>query len=216
MKDAHDFRDDEQKALSREYNLSQVMRCKRLFNHHTGRLKHDWAELAGHGAPTLHLLREKGWLGPGRFLGIDDSPQVLEGLKEQYGARSEHHEFFPDVLEDWLSRGAAQNVGVLNFDTEYRGGSDSFRDSLAGAVDFARDQEKLLGNFVLILNAGLDYGYSVDSFRESLLEQGITLCEKQLKKTGVLYGSSRPGRRSKRINYAHIFGPSSDHPNQER
>lgn len=211
-----DFRDDASKEVSRDYNVSQVQLMQKLFNRHTGKLKYDWAELAGVGAPTLGLLRGRGMLGPAKFLGIECDERVYIPLVEEHGESGKHHKFFHTELEAWVGGGSSREVGVLNFDSQDAAGSDKFAQNLEVMIRFANRQVEEIGAFALIINAGFGRGYSLDTFKGTMREFGITVSDRHLQIPGVLYGGDRKDRNSSRVNYCVRFGHATPNTRGEQ
>lgn len=212
---SRDFSEDEFKALSRLYNIEQVSRCSHLVDR-AGKLLVDWAEMPGSRAPTYQLLLDRGMLGPGRFMGPEMRDEVFQALCEEFGEKSPDHEFFNIVAETWVRGKRAMNVGAFNWDTEHLANGVEFRDNLEAMVTFGKRQEQRLGNFALIVNAGIDRGATLEDFRSALAEVGHEMSDAHLKKPGVLYGGPGRSRTSYRINYCIIFGPVKPNQPKER
>lgn len=185
------------KAESRARNIAMVQRCKSLFDTRRGRLRCDWAELAGPGAPTLALLRERQLLGPGRYIGIDKNPEVFRGLEAGDDAV-----FHMGSMIPWMMSGK-HRAGVLNWDSLRLGDGVSFERDLDAAFAFAQSQQETYGflQFVLILNVGLDRGATEESFCQALAKRGHTVIQDA--DHWFLY----EGKKSRRLNYTIIFGP---------
>lgn len=206
-----DFSTDVEKQQSRVLNLAEVMRCRALYSRRTGKLLRDWAELAGPGAPTLSYLRNKGALGPARFWGLENDEDVYRGLCERFGAESRDHKFVARALELWLRGGRGpRDVGVVNWDTFHLGDGGVFERNLDVVWKFALEQCHRIGNFVLIINVGLDRGRTLEDFRRALAKKDHKVTDDFLTRPGVLYRSE--GRNSHRINYPVIFGFPSTGP----
>lgn len=204
-----DFQEDEAKQLSREYNLKQVQSVPSLWNAHQRRLRHDWLELPGIGAPTLQMLRSRHHLGPGRFIGVERDPEVHKGLVSKYGQESQDHRFAHASLHQWLRGGGSLRVGVCNWDGWVLGkDTQKFREQLGQLWAFAHSQRKRIGGFVLILNMEiLQRGSGLEHIVGVLKDcVGHVVEPAHLEQPGVLYGADREGRKSKRLNYAIRFG----------
>jgi hypothetical protein len=203
----NDFSADWLKQSSRAYNLEEVMRSRTLYDPYRRKLRLDWLELPGRNAPTLRYLRELDLLdASARFLGVERDEATYLELCEQYGESSSDHAFVHGKLELLVKGTLLERSGVCNWDTEQLSGGEAFRANLAVMWAFAKAQAKRLGGFALIINVGIDRGFSITDFRESLATCDHVVSDAELARPGATYGS-RPGRPSSRVNYCIHFGP---------
>lgn len=204
----NDFQEDDAKRASRIYNIEQVKRLPRVFNRYTQKLKCDWLELPGRGAPTLKMLRSLDMLGPGRFIGCEADRSTFDSLVEEYGEESEDHLFLNDLVELRLLGRSNEKVGVLNFDSLHQAGSSALEKSVGPLIQFAHQQEKELGGFALILNVGVGRGFKEEDFKDLMARKGCFVSDQHLATLGVRYGGERKNGNT-RINYCFLFGAGS-------
>jgi len=122
-------------------------------------LRCDWMELAGHHAPTLTLLLERGALAAGaRFVGVDTDPATIDGCRE-------HHRDAPAIWVNGTVLGTltrrehadtVARVGVLVYDSHDGVHARDVNRTLRPLFDFARRQRDAIGEFLLVLNLASD------------------------------------------------------------
>ena len=208
----NNFSADLLKQGSRAYNLEEVKRSRRLYDPYRGKLRLDWVELPGRHAPTLKLLRERDMLdASARFIGVERDEETYQGLCAEHGECSRDHAFIRGELELLVKGTSLERAGICNWDTEHLSGGEAFRSNLALLWRFALTQAERHEAFALIINAGIDRGFSIANFKESLAAHGHVVSDAELARPGATYGS-RPGRPSSRVNYCIHFGPVLETP----
>jgi hypothetical protein len=154
----------------------------------------------------LRLLPEFAGPESAKFIGVERDRPTYDELCRDYGESSHDHRFLHGKIELLVKGSLLERAGVCNWDTEHLSGGDAFHANLALLWQFAMTQADRYGTFSLIINAGIDRGFSVVDFKESLAVHGLVVSDEELARPGATYGS-RPGRTSTRVNYCVHFGP---------
>lgn len=138
------------KEITRQETLRTAFRIPGLWE--GTRLKHDWVELAGPGAPMVNLLGP--YLGPGKFIGVDHNRKVIEDCRSYWTNRTETPIFVHAKLESLIlgNDPLTHNVGSLIFDSTAR----PLGIPLNILFRFAGQQTQRLGCFFLVINTCLN------------------------------------------------------------
>jgi hypothetical protein len=140
------------------------------------KLRCDWLELAGHGAPSCQMLIDQGALGdcdkqPKNpcFIGLDteeDGGKVIQGCQTLYDpwcqtgqAKFLRKNMFDCIEESFFGNSDLAKVGVVVYDTNQSIGIGDLNDpdwalgkGIRSLIRFARYQQSQLGEFVMVIN----------------------------------------------------------------
>lgn len=145
------------KNETRLNNISGLINSRVILDRRAGKLRRDWIELAGPGAPTLELLIDKELLTPGgegKFIAVDTNQKVLDEAKEQYGEDAPAEWVRGDLIAMLKAdTNAFPNAGALIFDSLNAAKGRAIEECLEVLFDFAhRRKHTAGGEFYLVLN----------------------------------------------------------------
>lgn len=163
------------KQHTRIGHIDCVRRKSRMLVDRDGRLRKDWVELAGNGAPTLQILLDEGVLPSphgARFVGVDLDAGVIKEATALYGEDAPVtwvHGNMVSIIEADIE--AFPNAGVLVFDSWNAARGRDIEQILPILFNFARKREQQYGEFFLILNVSLKFVEKGAHRYRSMVEQ---------------------------------------------
>lgn len=142
---SHDFRGDAPKCKSRFFNIYSARSWGLIID---DQLQVDWLELSSLGDPSFNLL--KPYLGPGRYIGVNWSPDVI-AYNKRHGVRGQ---FAKTRCANALSLVRQQSpllrrTGVFVYDSCDSIASNASLKTMDLLCDFAARQADKLGKFML-------------------------------------------------------------------
>ncbi len=190
---AHDFSACPKKQATRDETLRLVRERSPFWQ--GGRLACDWLELAGAPDQTVKML-EGALSEQGRYFGISNERPVVRMNKRVY-KHLDHVEWIEDDVLTAVcaekKRTRYQRVGVLVYDTETSLASRNFLRDLQYVLDFAENQHRRMGAFLLVLNfveRGREAGV-LKQHRQAYKQKLETLTKREVRFTR--YKNKHPG-----------------------